>query len=127
MKYGVEIAIRENELAELSFEIEDYTEIIPQKIDNQQKTKSFTNENDNGNLEENMDNQNLEFSYLPGYIDNINSLTTGSISLNGITYNNEILYNNKPLLSVYQCRQTYNFLKRKLPYERPFIFRQSSL
>ncbi len=26
MKYGVEIAIRENELAELSFEIEDYTE-----------------------------------------------------------------------------------------------------
>ena len=43
--------------------LEDYTEIIPQKIDNQQKTKSFTNENDNGNLEENMDNQNLEFSF----------------------------------------------------------------
>ena len=70
--------------------------------------------------------KNLEFSYLPGYIDNKNTLTIGSISLNGITYNNERLYNNKPLLSVYQCRQTYNFLKRKLPYERPFILTRSN-
>ena len=63
----------------------------------------FENEKDIKKYEK-LINQNLEFSYLPGYIDNINSLTTGSISLNGITYNNEILYNNKPLLSVYQSR-----------------------
>ena len=80
----------------------------------------FENENDIKTYEKEI-KQNLEFSYLPGYIDNINSLTTGSISLNAITYGNEVLYNNKPLISVYQCRQTFNFLKKKIPYQRPFI------
>ena len=68
--------------------------------------------------------KNLEFSYLPGYIDNINALTTGTISLNGIVYNNIILYNIKPLISVYQCRQTYNYLKKK--NKRPFILTRSN-
>ena len=85
----------------------------------------FENEKDIKKYEK-LINQNLEFSYLPGYIDNINSLTTGSISLNGITYNNEILYNNKPLLSVYQSRQTYNFLKNKISEHRPFILSRAT-
>ena len=70
--------------------------------------------------------QNLEYSYLPGYIDNINILTIGSISLNAITYNNEKIYNNKPLISVYQTRQTYNYLKKKFPDKRPFILSRSN-
>ena len=80
----------------------------------------FENENDIKKYENEI-KSNLNFAYLPGYIDNINLLTTGSISLNAITYNNELIYNNKPLISVYQCRQTYNFLRKKIPYERPFI------
>ena len=70
--------------------------------------------------------KNFEISYLPGYIDNINTLIIGTLSLNAITYNNERLYNNKPLLSVYQCKQTYNFLKNKLPHERPFILTRAN-
>ena len=46
--------------------------------------------------------------------------------MNAITYNNERLYNNKPLLSVYQCKQTYNYLKRKLPHKRPFILTRAN-
>ena len=71
-------------------------------------------------------NQNLKFSYLPGYLDDINILTLGSISLNAITYKNEILYNNKPLISVYQARQTYNFLGKKMRNQRPFILSRSN-
>ena len=63
--------------------------------------------------------KDLKLSYLPGYTKNINDLITGTISMNGITYNNNILYNNKPLICVYQSRQTYNFLKNK--NKRPFI------
>ena len=85
----------------------------------------FENENEMKKYENEI-KKNLEFSYLPGYIDNINILTSGSISLNAITYKNERLYNNKPLISVYQCKQTYNFLKRKLPYERPFILTRAN-
>ena len=85
----------------------------------------FEDENDIKKYEKQI-KQNLEFSYLPGYIDNINILTLGSISLNAITYNNEILYNNKPLISVYQTRQTYNFLKKRIPYQRPFILSRSN-
>ena len=85
----------------------------------------FENENEMKKYENEI-KKNLEFSYLPGYIDNINILTSGSISLNAITYKNERLYNNKPLISVYQCKQTYNYLKRKLPYERPFILTRAN-
>ena len=85
----------------------------------------FEDENDIKKYEKQI-KQNLEFSYLPGYIDNINILTLGSISLNAITYNDEKLYNNKPLISVYQTRQTYNFLKKRIPYQRPFILSRSN-
>ena len=85
----------------------------------------FENENDIKKYEEQI-KKNLEFSYLPGYINNINILTIGTISFNAITYNNEILYNNKPLISVYQCRQTYNFLKKKMADKRPFILTRAN-
>ena len=85
----------------------------------------FEDENDIEKYEKEI-KQNLEFTYLPGYIDNINILTLGSISLNAITYNKEILYNNKPLISVYQTRQTYNFLRKEIPYQRPFILSRAN-
>ena len=69
-------------------------------------------------------NKDLKISYLPGYTGNLNHLTIGSINLNGITYNNEILYNNKPLLSVYQAYHTYYNLKKK--EKRPFILTRAN-
>ena len=69
-------------------------------------------------------NKDFEISYLPGYIDNLNLLTTKTINMNGITYNKNIIYNNKPLISVYQSRQTYNYLKKK--NKRPFILTRSN-
>ena len=85
----------------------------------------FENDNDSKKYEKQI-KKDLDFSYLPGYIDNKNVLTLGTISLNAITYNHEILYNNKPLISVYQCKQTYNFLRKKLPNQRPFILTRSN-
>ena len=63
--------------------------------------------------------KDFKISYLPGYTDYLNSLTTGTINMNGVTYGGNIIYNNKPLISVYQARQTYNYLK--LRNKRPFI------
>ena len=63
--------------------------------------------------------KDFKISYLPGYTEKIDLLTTGSINMNGITYEGNILYNNKPLISVYQARQSYNYLK--LRNKRPFI------
>ena len=85
----------------------------------------FENEDDREKYRKEIE-KNIQLSYIPGYIDNTNVLITGSLSLNAITYNNERLYNNKPLLSVYQCKQTYNYLKRKLPHKRPFILTRAN-
>ena len=68
--------------------------------------------------------KDLKISYLPGYTNNLNQLIRGSISMNGITYNNNILYNNKPLISIYQAKLTYNYLKNK--NKRPFILTRSN-
>ena len=68
--------------------------------------------------------EDLKISYLPGYTNNLNQLIKGSISMNGITYNNNILYNNKPLISVYQAKLTYKYLKNK--NKRPFILTRSN-
>ena len=69
-------------------------------------------------------NKNFSISYLPGFQDNLNSLIIGTINMNGVTYNKNIIYNNKPLISVYQSRQTYNYLKKK--NKRPFILTRSN-
>ena len=82
----------------------------------------FEEEDEEKKYEEQI-NKNLEFSYLPGYKNKINCLTTGTISMNALTYNN-ILYNNKPLISVYQARQTYNYLKNI--NKRPFILTRAN-
>ena len=68
--------------------------------------------------------KDLKISYLPGYTNNINVLTTGSINMNAITYKETLIYDNKPLISVYQSRQTYNYLKKK--NRRPFILSRSN-
>ena len=85
----------------------------------------FENEDDREKYRKEIE-KNIQLSYIPGYIDNTNVLIAGSLSLNAITYNNERLYNNKPLLSVYQCKQTYNYLTRKLPHKRPFILTRAN-
>jgi alpha-glucosidase (family GH31 glycosyl hydrolase) len=69
-------------------------------------------------------NEDLKISYLPGYTNNINVLTTGSINMNAITYKGTLIYDNKPLISVYQSRQTYNYLKKQ--DRRPFILSRSN-
>ena len=61
--------------------------------------------------------------YLPGYNDNIDVLSKGSINLNAYTYNN-IIYNNKPLINIYQSKHTYNnmiALKK-----RPFVLSKAN-
>ena len=68
----------------------------------------------------------FKISYLPGYIDNLDTLTNRTINMNGITYNNNILYNNKPLISVYQSKETYDYLKNKDKNKRPFILSRSN-
>ena len=68
--------------------------------------------------------KDLKISYLPGYTNNINTLTIGSINPNAITYKGNLLYNNKPLISVYQSRQTYNYLNKQ--NKRPFILSRSN-
>ena len=68
--------------------------------------------------------KDLKISYLPGYTNNFNSLITGTISMNGITYHDNTLYNNKPLINVYQEKQTYNYLKHK--NKRPFILTRAN-
>ena len=68
--------------------------------------------------------KDLKISYLPGYTDNMNVLTNGSINLNAITYKGNLIYDNKPLISVYESRQTYNYLKKQ--NKRPFILTRSN-
>ena len=68
--------------------------------------------------------EDMSFSYFPGYTNNKNSLTIGSINMNGITFGKNIIYNNKPLISVYQSRLTYNYLKKN--NKRPFILTRSN-
>ena len=43
--------------------MEDYTEIIPQKIENKQNSKHISEKKNNEKLEGNYDNQNLDFSF----------------------------------------------------------------
>ena len=57
----------------------------------------FENEDDREKYRKEIE-KNIQLSYIPGYIDNTNVLIAGSLSLNAITYNNERLYNNKPLI-----------------------------
>ena len=67
----------------------------------------------------------FKISYLPGFTDNLNTLTSGSINLNAKTYQDNLIYNNKPLISIYQTKQTYNFLKNN-NNQRPFILTRSN-
>jgi alpha-glucosidase (family GH31 glycosyl hydrolase) len=118
--------------------LEDYYKIIkydgiwldmnePSNLNNNTKIPGeiFENEEDGLKYEKDAIKQILKLSYLPGYRNNnANCLTTGTISMNAITYNNNTLYNNKPLISVYQVRQTYNYLKKT--NKRPFILTRAN-
>ena len=68
--------------------------------------------------------EDMGFSYLPGYKNNKKLLTTGSINMNGKTFDKNTIYNNKPLISVYQSKQTYNYLIKN--NKRPFILTRSN-
>ena len=61
--------------------------------------------------------------YLPGYNNHINVLSKGGLSLNAYTYNN-MIYNNKPLINIYQSKHTYNFLTSLK--KRPFIITKAN-
>ena len=61
--------------------------------------------------------------YLPGYTDHINVLSKGGLSLNAFTYNN-IIFNNKPLINIYQSKHTYNYMDSLK--KRPFILSKAN-
>ena len=71
-----------------------------------------------------------DLPYIPGYKKNEHDdIATGSINENAINYGNDELiyasYNTKPLISLLQCKATYNFLKYKLNI-RPFVLTRAT-
>ena len=63
-----------------------------------------------------------KLAYFPGNKDN---LSIKSISENGIVYDDNIIYNVKPLISYYQSKYTYEHLDKKMNI-RPFILSRST-
>ena len=51
-------------------------------------------------------------------------LPKGSLSLSALTYNN-MIFNNKPLINIYQSKHSYNYIKNM--NKRPFIISQSTI
>ena len=71
-----------------------------------------------------------DLPYIPGYIKNEHDdIATGSINENAINYGDNELkyasYNTKPLISLLECKATYNFLKYKMNI-RPFVLTRAS-
>ena len=65
----------------------------------------------------------FQLSYLPGYKNEINILSSGGLSLSALTFNN-MIFNNKPLINIYQSKHSFNYLKSIK--KRPFIMSQSN-
>ena len=65
----------------------------------------------------------FKLSYFPGFQKEINMLSKGSLSLSALTYNN-MIFNNKPLINIYQSKHSYNYIKNM--NKRPFIISQSN-
>ena len=69
---------------------------------------------------------NDELPYIPGYRRNMKEkLSLKSISENALIYGNNTVYDTKPLISFYQTKYTYNYLKMDLS-KRPFILSRST-
>ena len=69
---------------------------------------------------------NEELPYLPGYRKNIKeTLSLKSISENALIYGNNTVFDTKPMISFYQAKYTYHFLKSNLK-KRPFILSRST-
>jgi alpha-glucosidase (family GH31 glycosyl hydrolase) len=67
-----------------------------------------------------------ELPYIPGYRKGIKeTLSSKSISENAIINKNYTVYDTKPLLSYFQVKHTYNYLKDNLQ-KRPFILSRSA-
>ena len=65
----------------------------------------------------------FKISYLPGYKNNTNVLSKGALNFNARTFNN-MIFNNKPLINIYQSKHTFNFLKSLK--KRPFVISQAN-
>ena len=69
---------------------------------------------------------NDELPYIPGYRKGVKeTLSLKSISENALIYENNTVYDTKPLLSFYQAKYTYHFLNSDLK-KRPFILSRST-
>ena len=68
---------------------------------------------------------NDDLPYFPGFREPIKELSYWSISENALIYGNNTIYDIKPLLSFYQNKITYDFLKEDLKV-RPFILSRST-
>ena len=84
-----------------------------------------------GEISTNCDKNNNKYfyenlPYLPGYKKNRKeTLSLGSINENALLYGNYTIYDIKPMISFYQIRYTYDFLKNNLK-KRPFILSRST-
>ena len=67
--------------------------------------------------------QNFKLSYIPGLNAHENVLSNGGLSLNALTFNN-MIFNNKPLINIYQSKHTFNYIKKL--QKRPFVISQSN-
>ena len=65
----------------------------------------------------------LKLAYLPGSKEYINIFSNDGFNLNAITHNN-MIYNNKPIINIYQSKHTFNFIKKL--NKRPFIISQAN-
>ena len=66
---------------------------------------------------------NFKLSYLPGYQNHINILSNEGLSLRALTFNN-MIFNNKPLINIYQSKHTFNYIKSL--QKRPFVISKSN-
>ena len=67
--------------------------------------------------------RDFQISYLPGFKNNISILSNGALNFNARTFNN-MIFNNKPLINIYQSFHTFNFIKSLK--KRPFVMSQSN-
>ena len=68
-----------------------------------------------------------DLPYIPGYRKDLNKkLSEKSLSENAILYGNKIMYNVKPLISLLQTKQTFNYLNNNNQAIRPFVLSRST-
>ena len=68
-----------------------------------------------------------DLPYIPGYRKDLNKkLSEKSLSENAILYGNKTMYNVKPLISLLQTKQTFNYLNNNNQAIRPFVLSRST-